>query len=439
MAQTRSGGGTEGALTEADVAEIMRQVRDQASQQRRKFALTAAASPRRHSPVGGQASSQGPEELGFLQTAQDLSQVRFSSHRRGVGNFIVLAKRVLQQLLTPILERQSAYNAANARLMAYLCERVSRMEEQVASALEAQRAEETAFLETLRETVCGHLENLAQQQVAALQALQAEVAAQSRDRRAQERHLTLLLDEARKRLAEPVPQPPAHTPGQRTIDPSDGFFAAFDERFRGNRADIKVRLRVYLAALNEARVSTAEHPIVDLGCGRGEWLELLQEEGLRAKGVDQNPVLIAECRQYELDAVENDVLTYLCSLASNSVAAVTGFHLVEHLPFDVLLKMFDEAVRVLQPDGVAIFETPNPQNILVSTHEFYIDPTHYHPIPSQLLGFIAEVKGLSRIKLWHLHPFPETHKVQETGLEVAKRFNELFYGPRDYALIGWKV
>jgi hypothetical protein len=104
-----------------------------------------------------------------------------------------------------------------------------------------------------------------------------------------------------------------------------------------------------------------------------------------------------------------------------------------------LLKMFDETVRVLQPDGVAIFETPNPQNILVSTHEFYIDPTHYHPVPSQLLRFIAEVKGLSHIKLWHLHPFPETHKVQETGLEVAKRFNELFYGPRDYALIGRKV
>jgi len=75
----------------------------------------------------------------------------------------------------------------------------------------------------------------------------------------------------------------------------------------------------------------------------------------------------------------------------------------------------------------------------VSTHDFYIDPTHYHPIPSQLLRFIAEVKGLSHIKLLYLHPFPETCQVQETGLEVAKRFNELFYGPRDYAMIGWKV
>jgi SAM-dependent methyltransferase len=446
MAQARKGGGTGDPLTEADVAEIMRQVRDQASKQRRKFALSAAASPRRNSHMNNQASSQAAGDLGFLQSAQDLSQVRMSSHRKGVGNFIVLAKKVLQQLLTPIFERQSAYNGANARLMAYLCEQVPRleglvaqMEERVASALEARRAEETAFLDALRGTVAGQLETLAQQQEAALQALQIEVAAQSRDRRAQERHLTLLLDEMRKQLSEPVFQTPAQIPAGREMGRSDGFFAAFDERFRGNRTDIKVRLRIYLATLKEAQVSTADHPIIDLGCGRGEWLELLQEVGLRAKGVDRNPVLIEECRQYELDVVEGDILTYLCSLPTGSVAAVTGFHIVEHLPFDILLKMFDETVRVLQPGGVAIFETPNPQNILVSTHEFYIDPTHYHPMPSQLLRFIAEVKGLSRITLLHLHPFPETHKVQETGLEVAKRFNELFYGPRDYALIGWKV
>ena len=438
MAQTRSGGGTGDPLTEAEVTEIMRQVRDQASKQRRKFALSSAANPQRNSHLHP-ASRQAAGDLDLLQSSQDLSQVHVSSHRRGVGNVIVLAKKVLQQLLTPILERQSAYNAANTRLMAYVCEQVSQMEERVAAALEARRAEETAFLDALRGMVTGQLETLAQQQEAALQALQIEVAAQSRDRRAQERHLTLLLDEARKRLSEPVSQTLTQTPPQQETAPSDSFFAAFDERFRGNRTDIKVRLRVYLATLREAQISTADHPIVDLGCGRGEWLELLQEEGLRAKGVDCNPLLIEACRQYELDAVQGDLLTYLCSLPAGHVAAVTGFHIVEHLPFDVLLRMFDETVRVLQPGGVAIFETPNPQNILVSTHEFYIDPTHYHPIPSQLLRFIAEVKGFSRIQVSHLHPFPETHKVQETGLEVAKRFNELFYGPRDYALIGWKV
>jgi SAM-dependent methyltransferase len=411
--------------------QIMQQIREQAGRQRQKFAVSSAASPRRN--------RQMAEDLGFLQSTQDIAQTHISSHRKVVGDLIVFAKRLLQQLLSQVFERQSAYNAVNARLMAALCERVERMEEQVASALESLRAEETAFLDALRQTVSGQLETLARQQQEALQALQTEVAHQSRERRAQERHLTQLMDEARTRLSEPRPheqrQPPTH--GEARI--SDAFFAAFDEQFRGTRAATKERLRVYLPLLQEAKIGVSGNPVVDLGCGRGEWLELLQEEGIQGKGVDRNRVLVEECRQSGLDVVESDLLTYLCSLPDRSAGAVTGFHIVEHLPFELLLTVFDETVRVLQPDGIAIFETPNPQNMLVSTEEFYIDPTHRHPLPSSLLKFVAEVKGLARVKVLYLHPFPESHRVQEAGLEVAQRFNQLFYGPRDYAVIGWKA
>src|SRR5687767_9404700 len=112
----------------------MRQVRERARRQRQKFALSSAASPRRN--------GQPAEDLGFLQSSQDLSQIRFSSHRKVVGDIIVFVKRTLQQLLTPILERQSAYNVVNARLVGRLCERMEHMEEQMASALEVLRAEE---------------------------------------------------------------------------------------------------------------------------------------------------------------------------------------------------------------------------------------------------------------------------------------------------------
>jgi SAM-dependent methyltransferase len=414
-----------------DVTEIMREVREQANRQRQKFALATAASPRRNSQVAA--------DLSFLQSSQDILQVRFSSHRKVVGDIIVLVKRVLQQLLTPIFERQSAFNAVNARLVAFLCERVERMEERVASTLDALRAEETAFLDSLRETITGQLEVLAQQQAMGLQALQLEVVAQSRERRTQERHLTRLLDEARGHLSAPQPQELLQPFAQKEQRPLDAFFAAFDEQFRGTQTNIKKQLRVYLPPLKEAKIGTKTNPVVDLGCGRGEWLELLQEEGMQGIGVERNRVLVDECRQAGLDVVESDIITYLCALPNSSVGGVTGFHIVEHLSFEVLLALFDETVRVLQPGGVAIFETPNPQNVLVSTLEFYNDPTHRAPLPSTLLKFIAEVKGLQRIKLLQLHPFPEAKKVQEADLEIAKRFNELFYGPQDYALIGWKA
>ena len=418
-------------LPEADVAEIMRQVREQAGRQRQKFALSSATNPRRN--------SQTAEDLGFLQKSQDISQIRFSSHRKVVGDIIVFAKRALQQLLTPILERQSAYNAINARLVAYLCERMTGIEEQVASALESLRAEETAFLDALRETVTVQLENLAQQQATALQALQVEVASQSRERRAQERHLARLLDEVRKHLSEPIPQEGLQRLAQEETYTLDAFFAAFDEQFRGTRAAIKERFRMYLPPLKGAKLGTDDTPIVDLGCGRGEWLELLQEEGLQAKGVDRNRALMEECRQYGLEVVENDIVSYLCGLPDGCLGGVTGFHIVEHLSFDVVLTLVDEVVRVLRPGGVAIFETPNPQNVLVSTHEFYIDPTHRNPLPSALMKFVAEVKGLTRVEIMYLHPFPEALRVQEANLDVARRLNELFYGPRDYAVIGWKA
>lgn len=418
-------------MSGVDVTEIMRQVREQADKQRQKFTLASAASPRRN--------PQTREDLGFLQSNQDLADLRFSSHRKVVGEVITYAKKLVHQLLTPVLERQSAYNAVNARLMSYVCDRVERMEGQVAAALDALRAEETTFLDTLRETVIGQLETLRQQQASALQALQAEVASQNRERRAQERHIALLLEETRKHLSAPFTSELLPPPADTTKRALDAFFAAFDERFRGRREEVKLRLCVYLPMLQEAKVKTDASPAVDLGCGRGEWLELLQEKGMQARGVDQNHILVEECVGAGLDVVEGDLLTYLCGLPDRCMGAVTGFHIMEHLPFETLLKLFDETVRVLRPGGVAIFETPNPQNVLVSTLEFHIDPTHRSPLPGTLVKFIAEVKGLERVELLPLHPFPDAHRVQEVDLEVTRRFNELFYGARDYAVIGWKA
>jgi O-antigen chain-terminating methyltransferase len=418
-------------MSGVDVTEIMRQVREQANQQRQKFALASAASPRRN--------PRTVEDLRFVQSTQDLSQLHFSSHRKMVGAVVVFAKKLLHQLLTPVLERQSAYNAVNTRLMGDLWERAERLQEEQAAVLEALRAEETAFLDALRATVVEQLEALAQQQAAAFRALQAELAAQHRERRTQEQPLTLLLEEARRRLSEPFTQEQLQTLTHEEQRVLDAFFATHDERFRGTRAVIKERLSVYLPILKEAKAGVEGPPILDLGCGRGEWLELLQEEGMHAKGVDRNPIMVEECRRYTLEVVESDLIAYLCSLPDGSVSAVTGFHLVEHLPFDVLLQLFDESVRVLGPGGVAIFETPNPQNVLVSTHDFYLDPMHRHPLPSLLMKFIAENRGLCRVKIMPSHPPPESYRVEEDGLAVAKRFNELFYGARDYAVIGWKA
>jgi len=253
----------------------------------------------------------------------------------------------------------------------------------------------------------------------------------------QERRIGVLLEEARKRLPEPFQSEQLRVFADEEAHRLDALYVAFEDQFRGTREDIKDRLGVYLPFLKTVEAGTETRPIVDVGCGRGEWLELLHTKGLRGWGVDINPVLLAQCQAYGLDVVQGEALAYLRALPDRSVGAVTGFHLIEHLPFDHVIKLLDETVRVLKSGGIAIFETPNPQNVLVGSCNFYLDPTHRNPLPSPMMKFMAEARGLCRVEVMHLHPYPEALRVD--GAELAERFNAYFYGPQDYALVGYKA
>jgi O-antigen chain-terminating methyltransferase len=112
--------------------------------------------------------------------------------------------------------------------------------------------------------------------------------------------------------------------------------------------------------------------------------------------------MLAACLERGLNVVSVDALAHLVSLPSGSLLAVTGFHIAEHLPFDTLQSLFAQAIRVLVPGGLLILETPNPENLLVGSANFYIDPTHQRPLPSQLLSFLAEYRGFSPVRLLRL-------------------------------------
>jgi len=211
------------------------------------------------------------------------------------------------------------------------------------------------------------------------------------------------------------------------------LYADFEDQFRGPYEEIKDRLRVYLPIFERAQVTT---DILDVGCGRGEWLELLRETGMQARGVDHNRIFIERCRQRGLDVVQADAIAYLRELADASLNAATSFHLVEHLPFKTLLTLLDEAVRVLKPGAPLILETPNPANFIVGSHTFYADPTHRNPIPSMTLRFLLEARGLKNIEVMNVRPQEEAKIAGDD--ELTKRFNEYFFASPDYGIVGWK-
>ncbi len=219
----------------------------------------------------------------------------------------------------------------------------------------------------------------------------------------------------------------------------DDFYVSFEDRFRGSPEDIKERVSVYLPIVREAGAGATDAPILDVGCGRGEWLELLKESGLVARGLDLNGILVEQCRGRGLDVAEADVIDYLRGLEAASLGAITGMHIIEHMPFRRLVALFDEAARVLRPGGVAIFETPNPENMIVGSCNFWYDPTHLQPLPPLATQFLAQTRGFARVEVMRLHPYPQEAQLIGGGKEMREKLNSMLFGPQDYSILAFKA
>ena len=214
---------------------------------------------------------------------------------------------------------------------------------------------------------------------------------------------------------------------------SSRFYRAFEDRFRGSRELISERLKVYQPYLKLLLASDdkSQRFAIDLGCGRGEWLELLKAEGFSAHGVDLDDGMLESCKELGLSAEKKDALLALEGIPADSQSLVSGVHIAEHLPFQSLLTLISESLRVLKPGGLLVLETPNPENLRVGTHSFYLDPSHERPIPHELLAFLADFVGFHRVKVLRLS--------HEMRISDAPSLIEVIEGASpDYSIIAQK-
>ena len=247
----------------------------------------------------------------------------------------------------------------------------------------------------------------------------------------QERRVWMLIEEARKRMPEPFTPEQIGSFADEGQHLLDAFYVSFEDEFRGTREEIMERLRVYLPFLEQAGVGGPDSPVLDLGCGRGEWLELLKQHDFKGIGVDINRVMLALCKEYGLEVAEGDALTFLRGQTAGSLGAVTGFHIIEHLRLKTLIQLMDEVLRALKPGGMVIFESPNPENLVTGACNFYTDPTHRNPLPPATARHLLEVRGFGRVDTLRLNP-------DESGMIGDGTLQRLLYGPQDYAVIGYK-
>jgi 2-polyprenyl-3-methyl-5-hydroxy-6-metoxy-1,4-benzoquinol methylase len=206
-------------------------------------------------------------------------------------------------------------------------------------------------------------------------------------------------------------------------------YGRFPDRFRGTEEHVKSGQRFYLPYFAGCK------EVLDIGCGRGEFLELMRESGVPARGIDLNPEAVELCRVKSLQAEVADLFAYLDGLDDGSLDGIFSAQVVEHLPSGRIPEMIRLAARKLARGGVLAIETPNPACLAIFATHFYLDPTHTHPVPYALLEFYMQECGLGRAERHDLSPaldfFPELAALPED-------FRSAFFGGLDYAIIARK-
>ena len=302
------------------------------------------------------------------------------------------------------------------------------------------------------------LDDLAQQSDAAVQRLQNALAAEIAAREAvvsaeiaareglqaslgalSQRIAGLAIPERLARLERerrPTPRPqaaPNPASAEQPAAPAPGLdYLTFEERFRPQES-VRERQQIYLELLRD------RERVADLGCGRGELLDVLRGEGVSAYGVEIEPDFVALLEEAGIDVVEQDAVEHLDGLEAGAVDGIVVSHVVEHLPAAALVRLVSLAADKLADGGVLIVETPNPESLLAGSVNFHRDPTHVRPIHPDTLAFLCESAGFSEIEVRRLSPVPPQHALPvpaEGGLrEIVTQLNDLLYGYQDYAVV----
>jgi SAM-dependent methyltransferase len=359
-----------------------------------------------------------PDGYGELGTAHlrrpaDLEiEFHSGSARPVVGPVVRLAKRAVRRSLRwyikPIMEQQSRFNHA----MLDIVERLSMQDEQLRT---------------------GDIENLRLDQArteGAVDLLRTDL-------------LTVAARASRPGTGEGNassaggPTSLADLPSVRTTL----RYRAFEDRHRGPTDDVREMLRVYLPHFGSCR------KVLDIGCGRGEFLSLLRDAGVAAYGVDSDQGMVEAVRAEGLQVVLDDAFAHLRGLEAGAVDGIFCSQVAEHLDTPQLLALLELSLRKLAPGGVIVVETPNPETLSIFARFFYTDLTHVRPIHPDALRWAMEAVGFEGVRIERVLPVEEGVRLEHVPAELADqdgwaavaanvdRLNGLLFGPQNFAAV----
>jgi 2-polyprenyl-3-methyl-5-hydroxy-6-metoxy-1,4-benzoquinol methylase len=228
------------------------------------------------------------------------------------------------------------------------------------------------------------------------------------------------------------------------IDSNSFDYLHFENKFRGSVEEIKSRQRAYLPYfINKENV-------LDIGCGRGEFIELLIENNISVKGIDLNQEMVEYCQDRGLPVEYDDAIRYLSAIGNNELGGLFLGQVIEHMPFDQIILLVEMAFKKLKPGSYLIMETPNPMSLAIFYRTFYVDPTHVKPVHPLTIQYLVESVGFTKTELsyssrvepnwWvpNLEPMDNTISNLNEFNQGINRVNDLLFGNLDYAIIARK-
>ncbi len=374
----------------------------------------------------------------------------------------------------PILKQQVAYNAAVARalgnLYQYLATSTLGLARRTEALTQALAEAQTALGVQLRDEQHRHTQKWQDGHPDLFEPLERQHAALARlgddlrqlasrvdhlqaveaDNRSGYAFQRIWLERLMLRMAErpegPPPQPPVG-PLEVTEPLSDHDYFAFENAFRGAPSDIRARQEEYVPFFRESG-----GPVLDIGCGRGEFLELLGEHGVEAYGIEINEQMLLVSREKGLDVRLVDAFAHLTGLANGSLGGIFASHVLEHLPTDRLSEFARLVFAKLRPGACFVAETPNPTCLWTFARQFYLDLSHIRPLHPQALHFLMEMAGFRQVEVRYVNRVPLQEQLapvppwgegpaREAADAIQKnlaRLNDLVYGYQDFAIVARK-
>lgn len=436
-----------------------------------------------------------------LQFTTELEQVNrrwdvspefyITSHRRSIGKFIVFGKKVIRKLLrwyvNPVFEKQKGFNASVTRtlnivkeltsnqtiIINNLVEEKGRMSDEIKlisdkleiilqekEHLESENIRLSEFIEQLLEShklsilstekdnidkfalVFDHVEALKQQ-------LSIEHNQQLLLNEKIENTTDELLGYVRRKLKKVEKNTHYVALNEKTnndlalseIDNNYEYsmdYILFENKFRGSRKVIKERQKEYLQYISKT------DRVLDIGCGRGEFIELLTENGISSEGIDINEDMVSYCLERGFNVRYADAIQYLSTVPAQSFDCITMSQVIEHLTFEQYTQLLTLIHSALKPGGRIIIETINVQSVYAMSNWFYIDPTHTKPVHPETLDFVIKDIGFYKTERKNLSPV-EHIKIPKLDIEYSEELNNalkdlygMIYGYQDYAIVAWR-